>query len=167
MTLADAPYLPKSDNWVYDKKYKVRVYKKQEGESGTVLRFEFAGAVFPATSIVNGLEANTEYCVFVEYCGLMKSTVQHNVLTSFKTLKTEESGEIRLIHLFPCINHHTAFYFFQLDCNILPNKTAYCIILQRRKLNECITYIDLEVGISACIIEEDSIKSLYSTTLIF
>ena len=95
VTLSKPPYLPQDDNWTYENKYWMKVYKKQEGQSGTVQSFGFIGP-FPKTSVAYGLQPNTDYCIFIEYSGLMNNTLQHNLYSSFKAVKTEESGKTSL-----------------------------------------------------------------------
>ena len=72
------------------------LYKRKEGESGIIQSFAFNGT-FPTTSTVHGLIPNTEYCVFIEYFGFMKGAAPHNIYSSCAIVKTDESGETKLL----------------------------------------------------------------------
>ena len=95
VTLTEPPYLPHDDNWIYKDRYKMMIIKKNKGQSEIVKSFEFTD-LFPKTSVASGLEPNTDYCIFIEYCGQMENAVQHNLQSSCKTVRTEESGKAKL-----------------------------------------------------------------------
>ena len=135
VTLTMIPYLPSDDNWIYANKFKLMLYKKDEGEAGVIRSFEYSGAL-PMTSVAFGLEIFTEYCVFIQYYGFMKTSIQHNVFTSFATVKTGESGK--------CMTHYITLHYTTLHYITLHYITLHYITLHYIKLH-CITlhYITL------------------------
>lgn len=92
-TVSESPRLPTDDNWIFLNKHKIVAYKLVEGQSGSLKDLTVQGSL-PLTGVLSGLKAFTDYCVYIEYFGYVKSNIPHNPITACTVVKTEESGEI-------------------------------------------------------------------------
>eukprot|EP00795_Rhopilema_esculentum_P002739 gene2739-957_t len=82
-----APSVPKGDQWSSSNSYEILYHKKSDPSSK--VKVAFSGSL-PAKKTLTGLQPYTEYSFYIHYFGFIKSTIEHNIISGRKSVRTYE-----------------------------------------------------------------------------